>query len=758
MNGTCHDNLINNKLINNINSNFNDLIMNMNIDSNPIPNNANAGLLSSPKVRRKKKSVNSVGENIRGHISGIVRNNINNNNSGEAKKVRKSRISKKESTKSNTSKIFMNEQGKLIPLNNNVQSNLTVSGIYINAKDRFTSENNDCMLNLSTNINMNSVEYSSNNNINMTKENTAFNDKDITLSGMYSLNEENRYMYDGQHLENDHNKNRNKFNKSNFQKNEILNEKGSTNMLNIITCSENMERGEKDLNNRLNKNGKVKKYRRRKNNNLELTNQTKLSPSFCNNVDVDGSQRNVDLLNMEAANVNIEIDQMIMNKESTKFYEGRGEGHSYNNSMNMMLDNISSEGKINVNVKGEQINFNSMDDTYMGDHEDLSTKYLLNFLVEDYKKESNSDNNNVNNNNVKSFNDKSCNDDNNVVTNESRRKNARKEMIKKEKGARRNKGKIKTKEMQMTQMLQYYESKDATSINDLYNNEENNSYIKKNKNMKKLCFPQSNFTPNMKGSRSLIKSLSRNIRINTINTFRKKYKKFSFCLNRVFKKKNINDIIALNENINNNKDMLSLFKKKDIHNLRRKNLAFFMGKLQLQKIDMLIIKRIHICLDKIKSTLGFTCIINNVEKVVDILKNAFKDRLHLIWPLIEFSNNYRLDQYFHLLGKNRNNANSRFKNSRLFVHQNINSLIMYFNQRTLDDKLVEHLKNQMKPKKRRRKNKNKNKEPYLDEKSLDQFFKTMINIPLNNITTDSLLDLDTAETKANEFAFVSIRS
>ncbi|SBS84930.1 hypothetical protein, conserved [Plasmodium ovale curtisi] len=415
-------------------------------------------------------------------------------------------------------------------------------------------------------------------------------------------------------------------------------------------------------------------------------------------------------------------------------------------------------------------NFN---DFGIGENEDATTRYLLSQLVEDYKRE--------NENEKKKR---------RAAASESRRKGTNEDGGKKEKGARRGKGKGKKIEEaakmgkvakmeevtkmeevakigEITKMVEIYANggnyadygcgtnrgNKNTSLPDVPLNEHQKSvHVKKGKNSnKKLCFPQNNFTSCGKSPRSVSKNLSKNSRINTINTIKKKYKKFSFCVNKVFKKKNINDIIVLNENLNNNKDLISLFKKKDLRNLKKKNLSFFMGKLDLQKIDLLIMKRMHICVEKIKNTLGLNCVIRNVEKIIDLLKNAFRDRLHIMWPMILFSNKYRLDQYFHLLGKNRNNLHSKFKDTKLFVHQNMNSLIVYFNQRNVDEKLLEYLKNQMKPKKKRRKN--KNKESFFEEKALD-YFRTMNNFSTNNFSRESILDLETARTKANEYAFV----
>ncbi|EWC74329.1 hypothetical protein C923_04989 [Plasmodium falciparum UGT5.1] len=287
---------------------------------------------------------------------------------------------------------------------------------------------------------------------------------------------------------------------------------------------------------------------------------------------------------------------------------------------------------------------------------------------------------------------------------------------------------------------------------DMFSNSYDNSYIKENKYNKKLCFPQNNLLSDFRSEPIIIQQDKRKIiKINTINKIKRKYKKFRFCINKVFKKKSINDIIALNENIHKNKDLLTLFKKKDLANLKKKNLSFFMDTLKLEKIDMLIMKRIQMCLEKIKNTLLLTCTINNVQEIVNILKKAFEKRLYLMWPLIEFSNKYRLDQYFHLLGKNKNHINSSFKDTKLFVHQNISSLILYFNQRSMDDKWVEYLKSQMKPKRRRRKT--KMKEQFLEDKPID-YLNTMNSQHSNNFIGENFSEIETVESKANEYAFV----
>ncbi|VWU52141.1 hypothetical protein HEP_00409900, partial [Hepatocystis sp. ex Piliocolobus tephrosceles] len=81
---------------------------------------------------------------------------------------------------------------------------------------------------------------------------------------------------------------------------------------------------------------------------------------------------------------------------------------------------------------------------------------------------------------------------------------------------------------------------------------------------------------------------------------------------------------------------------------------------------------------------------------------------------------------------------------------NINTLVVYFNQRNIDKKMVEYLKNQMKPKKRKRRL--KNKELLFNTKTAD-LSKKYNSIP-PSITNCSQNDIEEVQKKAEGFAFV----
>ncbi|CAD2108924.1 conserved Plasmodium protein, unknown function [Plasmodium vinckei] len=491
--------------------------------------------------------------------------------------------------------------------------------------------------------------------------------------------------------------------------------------------------GGNNIDNDVNKNTKVRKYRKKKKN--------------------DGDNEEGNTPNVSLDGIPIDPIQGSPNNNEKKRKKKK---------KNENLDNTNDENSTEIqnlllNDKGnESIHANKIDILGMNNkEEDIINTQILDSIVSDYKKSENN-----NNQGLISNNDYGERDNKNKIGEESgdkekkieeetnetkKRKKTNKDGTKKEKGLRKN----KTKKMEMANLLQPYDN--INGMNYALSEQYNNLYGKKFANIKKLSYPQNNLLAYLKEVGLYNSFLGKTNRINSMNAIRKKYKKFSFCVNKVFKKQNINDIITLNDNINNNKQFLPLFKKKDIRNLKRKNLSFFMGKLDLQKIDLLIIKRIHICIEKIKNTLGLTCVINNVEQIIKILKDAFNDRMKFIWPMIEFSNNYRLDQYFHVLGKNRNHLNSNFRDTRIVVNQNINSLIMYFNQRDIDGRMIEYLKTQMKP--RKRKKKNKNKEAFIEDKTTE-FFKSINTIPTENTATNSGHNWENAQAKANEFAFV----
>ncbi|SBT37690.1 conserved Plasmodium protein, unknown function [Plasmodium ovale wallikeri] len=762
------DKQIDNKLLNSINENFNNLMKNMSIE-NTTPNEDNQDSPTIPKTNNRRRNTNK-GE--------------------EVKKPRKPRTSKKNSAITGTSATATNEQGEKKVSTDYMQKeiDLTANNAFVNANDGLQTNN---------------VSYSENVN--------SYQDSELKVDGF---------------LKND---------PSLEIRNNIPN--GSTHTY--------VQNGESVIENAI-KNDKGKRNRKKKSNVMsESTDKTDLSPtSPINSVDGNtGEKRRKTVKGGKAGLTGAQSSPGATCADVT-------------------ASTAADRGSYENDDQKQMKNPDNFSDLGIGENEDATTRYLLSQLVEDYKRE--------NENEKKKR---------RAAANESRRKSTNEDGEKKEKGTRRGKGKGKKMEEtakmeeaakmgeaekmgetpkigivakmegvskmeevakigEITKMVEIYANggnnadyecgtnrgNKNTSLPDVPLNEQQKSvHVKKGKNSnKKLCFPQNNFTSCGKSPRSVSKSLSKNARINTINTIKKKYKKFSFCVNKVFKKKNINDIIVLNENLNNNKDLISLFKKKDLRNLKKKNLSFFMGRLDLQKIDLLIMKRMHICVEKIKNTLGLNCVIKNVEKIIDLLKNAFRDRLHIMWPLILFSNKYRLDQYFHLLGKNRNNLHSKFKDTKLFVHQvwherkatrgersahadqhiesiahvslrihagtmcepihkfciilsfyptpspslqNMNSLIVYFNQRNIDDKLVrilictwkrrtfyfikkiavicvytckshtpfnaffffffffsfllklEYLKNQMKPKKKRRKN--KNKESFFEDKTLD---------------------------------------
>ncbi|CDU19074.1 conserved Plasmodium protein, unknown function [Plasmodium yoelii] len=501
-----------------------------------------------------------------------------------------------------------------------------------------------------------------------------------------------------------------------------------------VSKSELVEQlGGNNIDNDVNKNTKVRKYRKKKKN------------------DGDNDEGNTLNISLDA----VSIDQI---QSSPNINENKRKKKKKNEN----IDNTNEENSTEIqnllsNDKGnESIYANKIDRLGMNSkEEDIINTQILDSIVSDYKKSENEINQGIINNNEcaerddKNKIDEESGDKENKIEEEinetKKKKKSNKDATKKEKGLRKN----KTKKMEMANMLQSYDS--INGINYALSEQYNNLYGKKITNIKKLCYPQNNLLAYLKEAGLYNNLLGKTNRINSMNAIRKKYKKFSFCVNKVFKKQNINDIITLNDNINNNKQFLSLFKKKDIRNLKRKNLSFFMDKLDFQKIDLLIIKRIHICMEKIKNTLGLTCVINNVEQIIKILKDAFNDRMKFIWPMIEFSNNYRLDQYFHVLGKNRNHPNSNFRDTRIVVNQNINSLIMYFNQRDIDGRMIEYLKTQMKP--RKRKKKNKNKEAFIEDKTTE-FFKSINTIPTENATINSAHNWENAQAKANEFAFV----
>ncbi|CAA9988930.1 conserved Plasmodium protein, unknown function [Plasmodium knowlesi strain H] len=714
---------IDNRLLNNINSNFNELIKNFSIESGPAPKDTMGEGEKTGKGRRRRKSDNTTvkakkegGTKGKRGKKGMITENANggkndsnvnyesglnpdhNNKVANASTNVTMNKSGEPGTSNNiispnigTHQMLINEQGQIVPAGSSPAGQGTNS-YFLNADTSMVSENGSDMMNLILKSNMGNAETS-------------------------LINGKNEY-------------------RSLYKGNENSNEKGITNLCDTMSYQQgNFAKDENDLNSS-GKNGKVKKYRKKKdNNNLALENKGDIASSALSSTYMEKERKKRKKKN----------DPLSMNGHTISAPSAVSI-FSQSGPMNMLSD-LSVEVKGNENSI-EQKYTNGMEAVCAGDNEDLSAKYLLNCVVDDYNKEMS----------------KRKKKGNSKDPSESKRKATTKDLVKKEKADGR--GKHRKKKMQNLQKeeeegqiggylngemyaLQYEGFAHAQKP---YKIENFNLPTRRRKQLMKRFIQQENkLYPYMKDSHLVNKNLSKNIRLNAINAIKRKYKRFSFCVNKVFRKKNINDIIALNENLNNNRDLLFLFKRKDVRNLKKLNFSFFMSKLELEKIDMIIMKRIQICAENMKNSLGFTCVINNVEKIVEILKKAFRDRLQLMWPLIQFSSKYRLDQYFHLLTKNRNNLQSRFKDTRLFVHQNIAPLIAYFNQRTIDDKIVQHLRSQIKPKKRRRKN--KNKEPFSEDKSLD-LLKTMNTITSNNFTTDGLLNFEAARTKASEFAFV----
>ncbi|GAW81645.1 hypothetical protein, conserved [Plasmodium gonderi] len=804
------DGNIDNMLLNNINNNFNELIKNISIESVSAPNTRSEENENSGKVRRRRKNAtsarkakkdaqmqndmnmqiqNGINTQMQNGINTQVQNNMNtqmqngmntqndfsmnwenrvsaesnvnyesnmkrneginlyNNNksnngltNGIVKKPRKPRTSKKAlTTNDRETKNFMNSQEQTVSTEGNKQKVITTYETFVNSNGTAISENAKDVLNLIMSTNVGNAQ----------------ND---------SINSKNKF--DFVHKEN-----------------ETLLEKGLPNLCDSMNNPPNFPKDENeshktannpdDINN-LGKNKKVRKYRKKKyNNNVPLEDNNDLLASTSSNICIEEKKKK----KKKRKQITFNVDNEVLGAENnlTSMNEHVGKSCEQNRNDFVQKDNISMLADISAEMKikvdsAEMKCPNNMDaECVQGNEVNLSSKYSLNCTIDD--------------NNEMHKKKRRRKKKNDKVPDESKGEIQNNEILRNEGIERKGKNNTKKKHMEKGENIEIFEN--IIEIDDKYvqeqdnqnrkqnwnqignldasrneiinitdnrfNNENINFLMRKGKNMKKLRFPQNNFPNHLKGTRYLGKTLSKNMRLSAINAIKKKYKRFSFCINKVFKKQNINDIIALNENVNNNKELLLLFKKKDISNLKRRNLSFFMGKLQLQKIDMIIMKRIHICLENIKNTLGITCVINNVEKIVNILKCAFRDRLHLMWPLIKFSNKYRLDQYFHLLTKNRNNAQSKFKDTKLIVHQNMAPLIAYFNQRTIDDKIVEHLKNKMKPKRRRRKN--KNKDPFLEDKPLD-FLKSVNATTSSDITRGPLLDYETARTKANEFTFV----
>ncbi|EDL46668.1 hypothetical protein, conserved [Plasmodium vivax] len=799
------DGHIDNKLLNNINSNFNELIKNFSIESGPAPKAPLGEAENAGKGRRRRKSGSSAGKakkesgtkekrakkgtptengtgaqidsSVNAESSANVESSLNVESSGSiessanaedsinlesiphvgssvncesslnqddslncendsgkvannapiggtTKKPRKPRTSKKNAAANGgTTQLLINEQGQMVPAGG-VQGGKAANSYFFNTNGSLLSENGSDAVNLilKSNIgNTGTSRISSNNECGF-----VYKEKEISIGkGMPSLCDTLSYQGNSQKDENEPHK------------------LGGT--LNDMNGS--------------GKNGKVKKYRKKKdNNNMALADRGDIPTSA-----MDGTYMENEKKRKKKKN-----DLLSINEDSISAPNGLST-FSQNGHMSMLSD-LSVEVKGNENST-EQTYPNGVEASCAGDNEDLSATYLLNCIVEDYNKE-------MSKRKKKGI---------GRQPGESKKKATTKEVVKREKAERRGKNRTKKmhdegeekekevededeeeKEQVEGQMERYQngemyplERAGGAYADNPYGIENSSLPTRRSKQLKKLFLQQGNLLyPLMKGSPVANHSFSKNRGLNVgsaisatnaISAIKKKYKRFSFCVNKVFRKNNMNDVIALNENLNNNRELLLLFKKRDVRNLKRLNFSFFMTKLELQKIDLIIMKRIYICAQNMKNRLGFTCVINNVEKIVDLLKKAFRDRLQLMWPLIEFSSKYRLDQYFHLLTKNRNSSQSRFKDTRLFVHQNIAPLIAYFNQRTIDDKIVEHLKSQMKPKKRRRKN--KNKDPFSEDKSLD-FLKTMNTVTSNNFTTENLLDFETARTKASEFAFV----
>ncbi|SCM24008.1 conserved Plasmodium protein, unknown function [Plasmodium chabaudi chabaudi] len=632
---------IDNKLLNSINTNFNNLMYNMNLDGSLMHLNTNEDLVNNKNTTKGKK------------------NNSKENTIKEegAKKPRKPRVSKKS---------IQNNNLPLLNLINGTENNISIENL---------QKNNE----LKINDNVSSIGFDVHNDPNKIMENEI-----------------------AKFLE--------------ASKSELLEQLGGNN-----------------LDNDANKNTKVRKYRKKKKN------------------DGDNEEGNTPNISLDGIPID-PVQGTPNNNEKKRKKKKKNENiDNTNDENNTEVQNILSNDKGNESIYANKIDKLGMNSK----EEDIINTQILDSIVSDYKKSENNNSQGMNNNN-----DCAERDDKDKIGEETgdkekkieeeinetkKRKKTNKDGTKKEKGLRKN----KTKKMEMANILQSYDN--INGMNYALTEQYNNLYGKKLANIKKLSYPQNNLLAYLKEVGLYNNFLGKTNRINSMNAIRKKYKKFSFCVNKVFKKQNINDIITLNDNINNNKQFLPLFKKKDIRNLKRKNLSFFMGKLDLQKIDLLIIKRIHICMEKIKNTLGLSCVINNVEQIIKILKDAFNDRMKFIWPMIEFSNNYRLDQYFHVLGKNRNHPNSNFRDTRIVVNQNINSLIMYFNQRDIDGRMIEYLKTQMKP--RKRKKKNKNKEPFIEDKTTE-FFKSINTIPPENTTTNSGNNWENAQAKANEFAFV----
>ncbi|ANQ09266.1 Malaria antigen [Plasmodium coatneyi] len=706
------DGHIDNKLLNNINSNFNELIKNFSIESGPAPNAPVGGGENTGKGRRGRKSDNTAGktkkegaprgrrpkkgtttENISGaqidssvNVEGRVVCENDNDKVANAP-TEPGTSNKNASTNDGTPQLLINEQGQMVPVDS-AQAGQATNSYILNLNGSMISEKANDVMNLINSKN----EYGS---IYKGSENSIG-------KGVTNLCDTMSYH------------------QGNFPKDENdLNKVGNT-LINDVNSS--------------GKNGKVRKYRKKKdNNNLASENKGDIATSALDSTCMESEKKKRKKKN----------DPPSISEHTISAPNGVSIS-SQNGHVNTLSD-------LPVEVKGRE----NMIETYpngveaacAGDNEDPSATYLLNCVVDDYNKEMS----------------KRKRKGSSKEPNESKRKATTKDVVKKEKTDGR--GKNRTKKIQEVQkeeegQIEEYLNREMYALeyerfanaNNQNRSENFNLPTRRRKQLRKRFLQQENrLYHHMRGAHLVNKNLSKHIRLSMINAIKKKYKRFNFCVNKVFRKRNINDIIALNENLNNNRDLLVLFKRGDVRNLKKLNFSFFMNKLEMQKIDMIIMKRIQMCAQNMKNSLGFTCVINNVEKIVELLKKAFKDRLQLMWPMIEFSSKYRLDQYFHLLTKNRMNSQSRFKHTRLFVHQNIAPLIAYFNQRTIDDKIVEYLRSQIRPKKRRRKN--KNKDPFSEDKSFD-LLKTMNTITSNNFTTESLLNLETARTKASEFAFV----
>ncbi|KJP87297.1 hypothetical protein AK88_03094 [Plasmodium fragile] len=725
------DGHIDNKLLNNINSNFNELIKNFSIENGVAPNAPVGEVENQGQGRRRRKS---------------------DNNAGKPKKEgipKEKKRAKKGSTAENDSGAKVDSSVKAEECINqesiaNMESSVRNCESSINPDDTLNYENDkDNVTKKPSETGNNS--YFVNTNGSIVSENAS----DVVNLILKS---------DIGNTETDLINNKNECD-SVYKGNENSIGNGMTNVCDTISYEGKSQKDENDLNNpggTLNdmntsgKNVKVKKYRKKKDNN-NLASEDKgdvptsaLDSSTCMEHEKKKRKKKNDPLNNNEHTINAPNGVSII---------------SENGHMNLLRD-PSVEVERNENSIEHKYP-NGVEGSCAGDNDDLSATYLLNCMVEDYNKE------------MSKRKKKGSNKD----PTESKKKATMKEVVKKEKpdgrGKHRTKKmlevgeqqeeaeeeKKKKREEEEKRLIERIQNRGMYALQyegsghnyKPYNYHNSNFVARRSKCLKKHFLQEDNMLyPHMKGTH-VKKNLRKNMRLNAINAIKKKYKRFNFCVNKVFRKNNINDIIALNENLNNNKELLFLFKKKDVRNLKRLNFSYFMGKLELEKIDMIIMKRIHICAQNIRNNLGFTCVINNVENIVDVLKKAFRDRLQLMWPLIEFSSKYRLDQYFHLLTKNRNSSQSRFKETRLFVHQNIAPLIAYFNQRTIDAKIVEHLKSQIKPKKRRRKN--KNKDPFPEDKPLD-LLKTMNTMTSNNFTTENLLNIETARTRASEFAFV----